>query len=406
MTLRTGMKLPALLLAALLGATGWAPESAAQSKVRIGVVVPLSGPFALGGQNVKRGYDLGAEDVNKAGGIKALGGAQIELVYADNQGKQDVAIGETERLIQQENVSAILGSWHSPTTVAGTQAAERYKTPWIVEVASADVILERGFKYVWRVNVKASWYGAAPVDFLNHAKTDLKQNISRVAIMYTDDDWGRASVGKGTKEALQKHGYQLVEEIAYPSSIQDVTTYINKIKASRPDAFIVTSFPNDSLLVARTMEQLSVKVPLVIGVSAAYALPSFVTNLGPVANKWFIVGGWNPDIPGAGPLAEKYKAKYNVDMNEHATLAYQVVLVLKEALEEAKSTDREAINKVLGKIKVGQGPSLVMPYTAIEFDPTGQNPHAKELMLQVQNGKVVTVWPEKYAPAKPQIPFR
>lgn len=406
MKLKSGMKLVVLLLTSIAGSIGAMNDAAAQAKIKIGVVLPLSGQFALGGQNVKRGYDLGVEDVNKSGGIKALGGAQIELVYADNQGKQDVAIGETERLIQQEKVSALFGSWHSPTTVAGTQAAERYKTPWIVEVASADVILERGFKYVTRVNVKASWYGAAPVDFLNHVKNDLKQNVTRVAIMYTDDDWGRASVGKGTKEALLKHGYQIVEEIAYPSSTQDVTTYINKIKAARPDAFIVTSFPNDSVLVGRAMEQLSVKIPVVIGVTAGFALPSFVSNLGPVADKWFIVAGWNPDIPGAKGLADKYKAKFNVDMNEHATLAYQVVLVLKEALENAKSTDPEKINEALRKLKLLPGPSMVMPYATIEFDEAGQNPSARELMLQVQNGKVVTIWPDKYATSKAQIPFR
>ena len=130
------------------------------------------------------------EELNKGGGVKALGGAQIELVYADNQGKQDVAIGETERLIQQEIVAAIMGSWHSPTTIAGTQAAERSKTgPGIMEVSSADIILG-GFKYVTRVNVKASWYGEAPVDFLDYAKSTLKQKVERVAIMYTDDDWG------------------------------------------------------------------------------------------------------------------------------------------------------------------------------------------------------------------------
>jgi branched-chain amino acid transport system substrate-binding protein len=399
-------KLAAALFAGTLATFGGLPEAAAQSKVKIGIVLPLSGPFALGGQNVKRGYDLGVEQINSTGGIKALGGAQLEVVYADNQGKQDVAIGEAERLIQQEHVAAILGSWHSPTTVAGTQAAERYKTPWIVEVSSADVILERGFKYVTRVNVKASWYGAAPVDFLNHVKTDLKQPISRVAIMYTDDDWGRASVGKGTKEALLKNGYQIVQEIAYPSSAQDVTTYINKVKAARPDAFIVTSFPNDSVLVGRAMEQLNVKIPLVIGVSAGYALPSFVSNLGPVAENWFIVGGWNPDIPGAKNLADKYKAKFNVDMNEHAILAYQTVLVLKEGLESAKSADREKLNVALHNLKIKPGPALVMPYEGIEFDQTGQNPHARELMLQVQKGKVVTVWPSRVAPAKPQIPFR
>ena len=89
-------------IAAALLAAGAPYEAAAQtSKLRVGVVLPLSGQFALGGQNAKRGYDLAVEELNAAGGVKALGGAPIELVYADNQGKQDVAIGETERLIQQ-----------------------------------------------------------------------------------------------------------------------------------------------------------------------------------------------------------------------------------------------------------------------------------------------------------------
>ena len=128
-------------------ALGLVTAASALEKIRIGVVLPLSGQFALGGQNVKRGYDLAAEDINKNGGVKSLGGAPIELVYADNQGKQEVAIGETERLIQDEKVAAIMGSWHSATTIAGTQAAERLKTPWIIEVSSANIILERGFKY-------------------------------------------------------------------------------------------------------------------------------------------------------------------------------------------------------------------------------------------------------------------
>jgi branched-chain amino acid transport system substrate-binding protein len=249
-------------------------------------------------------------------------------------------------------VAAIMGSWHSATTIAGTQAAERLKTPWIIEVSSANVILERGFKYVTRVNVKASWYGEAPVDFLDYAKTKLGQKVERVAIMYVDDDWGRASVGKGTKEALQKHGYEIVADIAYPSASQDVTSYINQVKAAKPDAFVATSFPNDAVLVGRTVEQLGLTVPIVVGVSAGYVLPTFRSNLGPAANRWFVVGGWNPDIPGAKPLADAYKQKYNTDMNEASALAYQTTLVLKEAIEQAKSTDHEKINDALHHLKI------------------------------------------------------
>jgi branched-chain amino acid transport system substrate-binding protein len=147
-------------------------------------------------------------------------------------------------------------------------------------------------------------------------------------------------------------------------------------------------------------------VPIAVGVSSGYALPSFISSLGPAAEKWFVVGGWNPDIPGAKPLAEKYKEKFNVDMNEHAALAYQTALTLKEAIEQAKSTDREKINDALHQLKIMPGPLLVMPYKGIEFDAAGQNPHARELILQVREGRLVTVWPEAYASGKPALPFR
>jgi len=93
-------------------------------------------------------------------------------------------------------------------------------------------------------------------------------------------------------------------------------------------------------------------------------------------------------------------------MNEHAALSYQTLFVLKEAIEQAKSTDRDKINDALHAIKIGPGPLMVMPFTGIEFDQTGQNPHARELMLQVREGALVTVWPEKFASQKPVLPFR
>ena len=175
---------------------------------------------------------------------------------------------------QQKKVVAFMGSWHSPSTVAATQAAERLRVPWIVEVASADVIVERGFKYVVRVNVKGTWYGEAGVDFLDYLKeSSLWPKVERVAIMYTDGDWGRSSVGTGGKEALKNRGHQIVEDIAYPGVTQDVTTYINKIKAARPDALLITSFPNDALLVGRAVEKQELKVPIAIGVSEAQENP-------------------------------------------------------------------------------------------------------------------------------------
>jgi branched-chain amino acid transport system substrate-binding protein len=93
-------------------------------------------------------------------------------------------------------------------------------------------------------------------------------------------------------------------------------------------------------------------------------------------------------------------------MNEHAALAYQTTIVLREAVEQAKSTDRDKINDAVRALKVDPGPLMVMPYKRIEFDGTGQNPHATELILQVKDGQLVTVWPEQYASTKAMLPFR
>src|SRR4029077_2216046 len=113
----------------------------------------------------------------------------------------------------------------------------------------------------------------------------------------------------------------------------------------------------------RTMEQLGVKVRIAVGVSSGYVLPTFRSTLGPAADRWFVVGGWNPDIPGARALAEEYKQKYNTDMNEASALAYQTTWVLKEAIEQAKSTDHEKINDALHQLKIAPGPLLIMPYS-------------------------------------------
>ena len=156
----TWLALAMMLLAIVIATGSWEARAQGPAKVRIGVLLPLSGPIAVGGQLVRRGYEMAAEDINKAGGVKSLEGAQLELIFGDHQARQDIAIGETERLIEREKVVAIMGAYHSPATVAATTASERLRTPWIIEVAAADAILERGFKYVTRVNVKASWYDA------------------------------------------------------------------------------------------------------------------------------------------------------------------------------------------------------------------------------------------------------
>ncbi len=106
------------------GATS-APAAKAVEPVKIGLIIPLSGVLSEIGASMKVATDLAAEAVNAQGGLKALGGARIELLYGDSQGKPDVGVSETERLIQQGQVVALGGAGQIAVTIPTTQVAER-----------------------------------------------------------------------------------------------------------------------------------------------------------------------------------------------------------------------------------------------------------------------------------------
>ena len=129
----------------------------AAEDVKIAEVLPLSGGAAPQGTQLKGGAEIAVSEINAEGGIKSMGGAKINLLFGDSKSTPDGGAAETERLITREKVSLILGAFQSGVTFPATEVAERYKTPWIVNMAVKDEITERGFKYVFRDCNKASY---------------------------------------------------------------------------------------------------------------------------------------------------------------------------------------------------------------------------------------------------------
>ena len=123
-------------------------------EVLIGHIHPLSGFLAFDGQEQKKGLMLAIKEINDAGGIKSLGGAKLKALDADSEGKADRAISEVERLYRAGAV-AITGAYQSAVTVVATQIAEKFRVPFLVDVAVADEITSRGFNYTFRVQPSA-----------------------------------------------------------------------------------------------------------------------------------------------------------------------------------------------------------------------------------------------------------
>jgi branched-chain amino acid transport system substrate-binding protein len=150
LTRRSAVLAGALAIAGATALTTGEGRAQQPKTVKIGVIVPLSGAWARQGQLVKMGAETAVDEINSSGGIKALGGAKIELISADAGDSAEKAKNAAQRLIAQEpDLVGGLGSWLSTFTLAVTEVTERAQVPWLT-LSYADSLTGRGFKYVFQ----------------------------------------------------------------------------------------------------------------------------------------------------------------------------------------------------------------------------------------------------------------
>jgi branched-chain amino acid transport system substrate-binding protein len=375
----------------------------APAEVKIGNLLPLSGGLANDGAQVRRGFDLALEEINAAGGIKALHGAKIRLIYGDTRGEPTVGMSEIEKLITQEKVSLIIGAHQSNVTLPGTAVAEKYKVPYYVPNATSDKITEQGYKYTFRSNVKANWGAKDEIKFLVDVGKQKNDPVKTLGIIYEDTEGGQ-TFAAGVRDEAKKAGLPITFDEAYPHGGADVTPVITKVKQAAPDAVLFNSYVQDAILLAKTVDEMRFNAKAMVG-WGGYADPAFIKGAGKTANFWFNVGNWEKDmnLPAARALADKFQKKYGVPLSAHAATGYSALYVAKQALEDAASADPQKIRDAFAKIEVKAGPAMVMPFQKFTFDENGQNPFARYIVSQIVNGEYRTVWPNDITPPENKI---
>ena len=393
--------------AALGLALGGRAEGQGREDVRVGVIYPLSGPVASIGQTCKKGVELAADEINEAGGIKALGGARLRLVWGDSQSKPDVGVSEAQRLLGREKVQALVGSYQSDVTLAIARVTEQVGIPYISAIAVADKLTEQGYKWVFRINVKGTWIGRdfvkAAMDLLGEAQIPVKT----VAILYVNNDYGQ-STAKGFREVLKSLAPQwnLAADMSYGYQAPNVDTEVARVKAANPDVLFNVGYSADEILVARVMEKLRF-VPKAYFLSGGASEPAYVRDLGKKAKGFFESGSWNPQLVKAG-VSQKYKARFHEDLSYYSAFTYSALHVVAQALEAAKSTQPAALQKALRETAF-DGPWNGTPARPIKFDEAGQNVNATRIASQFTeiDGAVrgIPVWPKAVAERKAQLPL-
>ena len=375
-------------------------------EVKIGVIQPLSGPWARPGQIALKGAELAAEDINKAGGIKALGGAKIRLVVADGGDAPDKTKSAAQRLVADNpDMAGGVGGYVSSFTLAITEVTERAELPWL-DFAYADSLTGRGFKYVFQSSPTGGQQAEAALPTLVDLIKGMGAKMPTKVGIVMDNTPSPQSFSKPIREGgLAKFGMTLVVDEVFTPPLADATPIVQRLRSARPDLLIfLPTAISDIKLVLEKMNELGLtrnRLPVI-----ANGSPMGAADLLKIAGRdtmeglMFVATNW--EQTGTMEVAKRFCEKTGEPwMSQDAVMNYGHIWILKEAIERAGSAERHKVNDTLHAMDMTTGPALLFPGKRIKFEANGRLAGAPIVMVQWQDGAPKSVYPQDIALSKP-----
>jgi len=384
-------------------------------EVRVGVLLPLTGPAAHEGWLARHAIELAIDNINNKGGVKSLGGIKLVPLIADTAGKPETGIAEAIRLITVEKVHVLTGCYQSAITFPVAGEVEKHGIPFMVADAISGKITEQGYKYIFRIHGKAAWYGRDAVQSLIDLNNLKHTDYKTIGLVYEDDEFGKSSAD-GFKSYLTElaPSYTVVFEESYPLAAADLTPLVTKLKAANPDMVLHVAYATDAILFMRTMKTLGWCPKVYMGLGAAgQSIPDFVSGLGKDAEFVLTQTEWQPDLLLSPKLKDfawindEFKIRVGSDMSGIPADCYSSTWTLYYGIEKAGSLDPDKIKDALAFMVIelpSTEVSIILPYDKIDLTKEGQNPYTAICTAQVIDGKYRIVWPVKYATMEPEWP--
>ncbi len=406
----------------------------AEKEIRIGVILPLSGPLAPIGKSLKEGAELAAEIVNKRypeldisiakwEGIPNLGGAKLKLIFADSRGDPGWGAEQAKRLIEDEKVVGLLGAYQSAVTKTASVEAERAGIPFINPDSTSPDLTKRGFKWFWRVTPHETWFTRDLFDFLDGVvagkapgvKAIPKSELEPLAIAAENTEWGAASLAEIEKFAKER-GWKIAEAFKYPHKAADLTSESRRLIASKAPTFLFAPYVADAILFIKTLKEMKASPHLIWGQDAGFIEADFYKTLGADVNGILTRDLFSPELaktkPVSGQLNTMYKRMTGYDFSGSSARDFVGIQVWAHVLNDAKSTNPEAIRKALNELNL-PSKELIMPWKGVKFGSpfpgdTQQNELGSGVINQYQGypgGKLHIIFPFEASTSKFIYPF-
>jgi branched-chain amino acid transport system substrate-binding protein len=384
-----------------LGVTGFPAVLRAQATpVKIGLIHPVSGFVAFSGNQCREGALMAIADINAAGGIKSMGGAMVEAVLADSQGKPEIGAAEVTKMAEA-GIDGIVAGYASSISLATSQEAAKTNTPHVVDVGVSDQIVQRGLANTFRFGPGYGKIADFAVDNLDTINKAAGSPAKTAMIIHEESLFGTGTAGLLSKRLPEK-GIEVIDVIKHANPTRDFTNIVLQIKSQKPDLIIPANYYNEYVLLARTMRQQRIEAKGIYSVlGGAASNYQFVNEFPEAANLIMDCNHWfNPKSDVALQRKAAAEAKGLIYTYE-VFLAYNAVLGLVDAIERAGSTDKDAVNAALAASQMDMS---YMPYGATKM-VDGQNEGAQPVNTQVQNGEIEVIFPAEFASAETVFPM-
>lgn len=381
------------------GASSGTATTADSNVVKIGVLFPYTGSAAAVAEDAQKGMEFAVSEINDRGGIKALNGAKIQLVYGDTQSNEEAAVSEAERLISQEGVVALLGCYQSTITLAVQNICEKYHVPIAITCSTSDSLTEGAKPYSVTIHEQNSDTVKTHCQFIQDMNAKEPGAIKTAAILRQNDDWGQA-LGDSWIENLKEIGVEIVVDEVFAMDVTDLTTVVSKLVDKNPDVVLNACYFQSMVLLTQTMMGMGYEPKAMLCSSSGETDNDFIPTVGNNADGFFTVSGWGEDVLLSMPdkmwIGEKYK---ELNAGEHYTAesaaGWAAAMVVAEGLEACGSADPETLNTAIRGLNIPTDAWWnIYPYEICFNQETGKNENAIPVMGQFQDTKIVLTYPE------------
>lgn len=376
--LSAGALFAALALTAC-GASGGSSGTAGGT-IKIGVTGPFTGNYAAPGIDILNAAKVMADTLNKSGGIN---GSKVQIVSADDQCDAQVGVQAAENLLSQK-VAALVGGYCSGASIPESDVVRKQgDIPFITVASSNPKFTEQGYDDVFRVILRDDFAGTIDGGFMT---TVLKGK--KVAIMHDNSTYAKALAQFGQQEIQKRSGTVTYFDAITPGQ-KDYTSALTRVASTNPDIFYFTGYYPEAGTLVKEYRDLGLDKKFKFMVGSGEYDPAYITAGGPAADGSTVTFPVGPDTA-AGKDFETFKAAYKAatgnDMGTYAIYEHDAIMMLKLAIEKAKSSKARDINRALHQVSYNGITGN------ISFNGKGDRPSFLMVGFLVQGGKFVPTW--------------